>query len=179
MPYRRSAELTPQALKAITFYIRGCSKDESMRLAGYPEASVRGNHQHFWGRKAVQAEIAERMRRLRVKTDITVERVVSFLMDMLTVDPSELYDESGKLRKDVPRDVARLLNWKTVRGQVSFEAVDKLRIVELIAKLTGIYHDTLKLEVTSDIHAKIAEARKRLAKEPIKLVAQEVKDVVD
>jgi phage terminase small subunit len=166
MAYKRSAELTPMALRAIHYHMRGWNKQQSMRMAGYSEASVLGNQEKFWRSKAVQAEIRERMRKLAVKTDITVEKLVAVLKRLLEVEPGDLMNEEGKplSPRDIPPEVARCLNWKVVHGRVVWEAVDKLRIVELIAKLTGIGQEsTLTIKTEGDLQAKVAAARKQLA----------------
>jgi phage terminase small subunit len=153
------------ALKAIHYYMRGWSKAEAMRMAGYAEASVEGNYEKFWKTPSVRAEIRERMRKLTAKADITVERLVAVLKRLLEVEPGDLMDDEGKpLRpKDIPPEVARCLNWRVVHGKVVWEAIDKLRIVELIARLTGIGQEsTLTIKTEGDLLTKVANARKQL-----------------
>lgn len=153
------------ALKAIHYYMRGWSKADAMRMAGYAPASVEGNYEKFWKSKSVRAEIRERMRKLTAKADITVERLVAVLKRLLEVEPGDLMDDEGKpLRpKDIPPEVARCLNWRVVHGKVVWEAIDKLRIVELIARLTGIGQEsTVTIKTEGDLLAKVANARKQL-----------------
>ena len=164
MPYRRSASLTPRALKAISFYLRGFEKAEAMRMAGYAETTLDRSPDKFWRSKAVQAEIRERMRKLAAKTDITLGKILDYLQQLLVVHPGDLVDSEGKAvpPTDIPHDVARLLNWKIKNGQVQFEAVDKLKVLETIAKFSGVYEETLKVSLDGDLKAKIAAMRYQL-----------------
>src|SRR5690349_6248452 len=112
--YKRPASLSPRALKAINYYMMGWDKAVAMRKAGYAVSSSKGNDRNFWKSKAVQGEIKERMRKLAVKTDITVESLVHLLSELLVVHPGDLVDGEGKQisASAIPSHVARALNWK-------------------------------------------------------------------
>lgn len=163
MTYQRSASLSPRALKAINYYMRGYDKTSSMRMAGYSETSINSHLQTFWKSKSVKAELKERMRKVAVKADITVEKVIAYLEELKNVNPTDLVDSEGNLKipSDIAPDVARLLNWRMVRGKVSYESIDKLKITELQTKLSGLLHENIHIKSDDDFKARLFQARKQ------------------
>jgi hypothetical protein len=134
-------------------------------LAGYAQASIDGNYDHFWRSKAVKAELRERMRKIAAKTDMTLEKTMKYLAELLTLTPGDLVDEEGKILKpgDIPPDVARYMNFSVKNGRFYLESIDKLRVIETMAKLGGWVQETLTIRDERDSAARIIAARQNLA----------------
>lgn len=124
-------------------------------LAGYKKAGSRVAATRLLKKPAVRDAIANKQQRLDNTSDITIDRVLTELSAIAFSDVRALFDDAGNLRPPhaLSPDVARAVASIEVTKQRTFKAGettseewlhkvkqwDKLRAIELIAKLRGMF----------------------------------------
>ncbi|GAG12461.1 unnamed protein product, partial [marine sediment metagenome] len=109
-------QLSSRAKKAISFRVRGHSRKDSLRLAGYGEAQYAHCAGVFWERKLVIKELERRQKDVARKADVEAGDLVKLLMEIAGFDPASCVDEdTGQTLPMhlIPAQVRKTLNFAT------------------------------------------------------------------
>lgn len=143
---------------------------KAAELAGYAKKSARITASKLLKKANIRAALANKQSRLNEKSEIAVDRVLSELAAVAFSDVRVLFDDAGNLRpvQQLSDEAARALasvevaREKTTRrtgsetdvkveeSVVKVKQWDKLRALEMIAKLRGMFPNE-KLELVSPV----------------------------
>jgi len=115
------SKLTLRQQRFVDEYLRDLNATKAAARAGYSTRTARQAGAENLSKPVILAEIAERMRVLRERTDSSVEEYVRELKERLYADLSDIFDPDGNL---LPRE-----QWPSVwrRGLVTRLRVEEER----------------------------------------------------
>ena len=147
-------ELTQRQENFCKYYVQFGVAAEAYRKA-YP-ASTKWKDKTVHERASVllkNNKVATRVKELQTKAakkhDVTVERILKELADIMYFNPQDLYDEKGNLKKinDLPPEIAKVIaeirvtdyHGKTPRTITNVKVYSKLDAIDKLAKHLGFY----------------------------------------
>ena len=155
-------------LKAIDWFMRGYSKAESMRKAGYSESVAKTDTSSVFGRDDVKEEIARRQDRAAQKAQVDANWIIGRLTAIAGADIGDLIevDSEGiptinfnKLTPDIRAAIGEV---GSGGGKIKVKTADKLRALELLGKYLGLFTDRIKIEGDQDLIERLYAGRKRV-----------------
>lgn len=162
--------LSPIQMKAISGYLSGKNKKESMLDAGYSYQMADTQAGEFFGRDYIQEEIAKAQRKMQKKSEIDSQWLIDRYRDIIEADPfSALEEKDGEHRLDIKKldkGMRRsLLLTADGKGRIKINMTDKLRAMESLQKLLGLGSEGVRLEgelsLVERLHAGRTRSRAR------------------
>jgi phage terminase small subunit len=136
------AELTVLQSKFITQYLlHGVGSKAVTEAGGSPNgASVTANR--FLKNPKIAAEIARRREVSQKKSELTTQKLMDALNDLVDFDPAKMYDADGKLLRIVDMDPATRkaiagIEEDLIKG-TKLRLSSRLQSIELAAKILGM-----------------------------------------
>jgi phage terminase small subunit len=155
-------------LKAIDWFMRGYSKAESMRKAGYSESVCKTDTSSVFGRDDVKEEIARRQDKAAQKAQVDANWIIGRLTAIAGADVGDLIDidASGvptiNFNRLTPEIRSAIGEVGTRNGELKVKTADKLRALELLGKYLGLFQDRIKIEGDQDLIDRLYAGRKRV-----------------
>lgn len=158
-------ELTDQQRKAVGYLIRGYSKMDAMIKAGYAPTTARSFCSVFFKKPQVAAELKQRRKRLRHKTGVDAQWIMERLMAIAEQDVAKLLSDDGS---PVPLNqldpaLRKALDITIVGDRVKISTSDRLRALDQLAKVAGLYEEKIRLEGEIDLKDRLMAGRQRAA----------------
>lgn len=157
--------LSERQLRAIGYRFKGLGKIEALKKAGYSDNYSETNSGQFWGRKEVAAEVKERRRHLVKKAKVDAASLIECLQRIVDMDIADCVDEDGKLLplRQIPKETRKALSLVGMNSGVRVTTSDRLKAIEMIARLAGLYEEKVHITGEVDLKERLWEARRRVA----------------
>lgn len=173
--------LSAKKKKAIDGYLKGMTKVDAMRAAGYAETTSNTKHSAIFGSPEVEAEIARRQAIAATRADISLEWLTDQLKTIVEANIGDLIeiDSTGSISMDYSKltpELRKAIGNVTVdevtvgRGRdaekikrIRIGSLDKLRAIELLIKHLGLSKEKTVIEVEGDLVERLTRGRKRVA----------------
>lgn len=175
-------KLSPKHLKVVNEYMKGRTKSDALRLAGFSEHTCKHETRQVFGREDVKNEIDRRSRnmveRAKVTEDWIIERLKrvadSSVGDLIELDgEGQPYFDWKKLTPDLKKALSDLdiHEYKEGRGpsardvkKIKVAVQPQMKALELLGKYLGMWKE--KVEVTGEdaLINGLFEGRKRANK---------------
>lgn len=182
----RESATSRKAAFVNAFIANGGNATEAAIAVGYSPTSARFQGSRMVNDPEIAQQIATRAQQIAKKYELTADLVVKSLVQELTFDPAQLYDEHGQLRAvaDLPEDTrmalvaveaeqhgspdapvyTRKVKW-AAKHQAREQAMKHLGMFERDNQqrnpLDGVDHETLRAVVTHLTGARLQEAHGR------------------
>jgi phage terminase small subunit len=155
--------LTPKEHRAIRLRVRGYTKREALKRAGYEDYD--GHANRVWDRQRVKDELARRQEDVARKAEVDSVRLISLLMEIAELDVGDLVDEEGNMRPvaEMKEGVRKALAVSGFGKKAKISTNDRLKAIEMVAKLSGLMEDSLKLTADKELTDALIAGRKRAA----------------
>lgn len=160
--------MTQQMLIAANEYLKGKTKKHALLKAGYSKSVASTDQDSVFGREDVQEYIESKRVDMEKKTEVNLEWLIERLREIVESSPGDLLGEKG-----VPADLDKLdPELKSVLGEVSVTQAsrggkykrkqtvtkartitnaDRIRAMEMMAKLLGLMQDRMKVDVEENV----------------------------
>ena len=160
-----SKTLSAQDRVAIHAHMMGMSKRAALMKAGFPPSMCKNHAAHFWGREDVIMELRKRMNDVTRKADVDAVKLIKMLMAIAELDVAELVDEDGSLRPvpEIQASIRKTLIVSANGREVKIKNSDRLKAIELIAKLLGLMEDKVQVSADAELMASLMAGRQRAA----------------
>lgn len=154
-------------------YLVDLNATQAAIRAGYSARTAEQQGPRLLGNVGIASAIAERMNARARRTEITQDRVLQEYARLAFIDPSKLFDESGRplpiqqIDEDTRRaiigvDVATVGNDQMGVGEVlKLRLADKRAALDSLARHLGMFNDKLNLNVTDALAERLARAKNR------------------
>lgn len=170
-------------IKAINGLLKGLTRYEALKRAGYSEVVCRTDPHSVFGRPDVQAEIERRKRKMAERNAVTEDWVIQRLMEIANASVGDLIeiDETGVPKWNwkalTPSMRAAIGNFsvdeyvegrgddKALRKKVKIQMHDKLRALEMLGKHLGMFKDKVEVSADQNLINLLNEGRARVARE--------------
>lgn len=175
--------LKPTHMKAISFYLEGWSKRDSLLKAGYSKTTAYTDPDSVFGREDVKAEIKRRREAMEKENELNEAWITSRLMKIADANLGDLieFDDDGKLfinyeKMSPEMRVAiggmEIDEYKKGRGpnavpvtKIRIKMADKLRALEMLMKVLGIDRQKVEVGLEQDLINRLLAGRARVAKQ--------------
>ena len=171
--------LNPKQLKAIHYFMLGYTIPNAAKAAGFS----RHYGKELFENPLVREEIKRRKKHMSQKHRVDENWVIKRLVDIAGADLGDMLevDEKGDARLDFSKITPELRvaitkfsadKVKVGRGsqkdsvsRVRVESADKLRALEMLARILGMYEDKIVIQREEDLVARLHAGRKRAGEE--------------
>jgi|TARA_Y100000310_G_C20682581_1_gene816847 hypothetical protein len=177
------SKLAPQHSKAVDGYMAGMTKKAALLEAGYSDSVAATDAHSVFGREDVRAEIQRRLTRISRKSGLTAEWITERLMMVAEANLGDVlaWDEEGmpqfnwdKMNPDLKYALTgvNIRQYMKGRGPSAIpvtefkpELADKLRALDMLARIMGMYEDKVKVTAEKDLMDALAAGRLRVSRE--------------
>ena len=107
----------------------------------------------------------ERRRHLVKKQKISAEEMIGWLRRIVELDIATCVDADGNMLplREIPVEARKALAMVGMRSGVRISTSDRLKAIEMIARLAGLYEEKVHITGELDLKEKLWEARRRVA----------------
>ena len=179
-PATETSELNTQEETFCREYLIDCSATRAAIRAGYSKASAHSQGCRMLQRKPIRDYIAKLVKEKSTKQGLSVDLVLSRLLEIGTVDIAEAFDKKGRLKNihDIPEEVRRAISGVDVEqlyegsGKDRFESGvvvklkfwDKNKALENLGRYLKLFVDKVEIKDGSGLAEKLAKARGRVGR---------------
>lgn len=171
--------LTAKQRKMIDSYLKGASKSDAMREAGYSEGTATTRHSYYFGHPEVVAEIERRQKIASTRADISLEKLNAMLMEIATANLGDLlqvddqgntYMDYDKLTPELRKAISNLTvdEVKEGRGEdakivkrVRIGVLDRVRAIEQLIRHNGLSKEKIVVNHEGDLVEALQRGRAR------------------
>lgn len=131
------------------------------------EAGYGSDDRHFFQRQDVKAEIQQRRKLMEKRNNVDLDWIVERLKAIADVDITALLeqDEEGKWKPAALDKLApalkKAMEVSIVNGRVKVTQNDRLKALDQLAKLLGLYEEKVKVEGELSLTDRLLQGRKR------------------
>lgn len=175
--------LSSRHLKVVNLYMKGMSKKEALKMAGYSDYTATHDAGSIFGREDVQKEIEFRTQKMVERAQLTEDWIVERLKKIADSSVGDLIDldEKGqpffnwkKMTPDIRKALADLdiHEYKEGRGpnardvkKIRVRMQDQMKALELLGKYLGMWKEKVELTSEDALIQALFEGRKRVGSE--------------
>ncbi len=160
-----SQGLTDKALQAINYRMAGMTKTGALREVGYLKTTWTNEVTRWWNQPAVKTELQKRRKKLADKADVDSGWLVERLKAIVDFDVGKLVNAKGELipMAKLEPQLRKALSVTIAHGKIKITQDDRLKAMDQIARLGGLYEDKIKIEGEIDLKARLVAGRHRAA----------------
>ena len=134
-----------------------------MVKAGYSPITADHEAGGFWRNPKIKAALKERQRIVMAKAEIKAADLIKTLMRIANLDLGDLVGADGKLLPlaELGEDARKALSLTGMRGDMKISTADRLKAIEMVAKLSGLYEERISITGDTELAAALMAARRR------------------
>lgn len=172
---------SPQALKAIGYYLRGYTQLAACEAAGLSPSYAK----EFFLKDNVKEEVERRKRKMVQRQEVDEAWIMERMVRIADSSPGDLveidldgmpYFDWSKLTPEMKKVLGAISieEFKEGRGKgsrgkvkVNVKGMDQLRALELIGKHLGMFKQEIVINNDDDMVNRLLKGRQRVAREPL------------
>lgn len=172
--------LSAKQRKMIDSYLKGMSKADAMREAGFAESVAQTKHSYYFGKPEIVAEIERRQKIASTRADISLEVLNKMLMDiasanlgdLVQTDPNtgDLYMDYSRLTPELRKAMTNVTidevkegrgeSAKTVK-RIRIGVLDRIRAIEQLIRHNGLSKEKITVNHEGSLVEELQQGRAR------------------